>query len=903
VSAGAGSEFRILGPLEVEGVASLGGPRQRALLARLLLAPGAAVPESELVDAVWDERPPAGAARSLQVYASRLRALVAHTGAEIRRRGSGYELALGPARLDAQSFAELRAEAARRAAAGDVAGARSALAEALALRRGPALADVPGSLGAPLDEALLGAEEELTELELAAGAGPELVPELERRVREQPLRERTRAQLLLALYRGGRQADALEAYRDARAALDELGLEPGEELRELERRILRQDPSLAAAPAAGGRGNLPAPVTGFVGRADEVAELAGLVREARLVTLTGTGGVGKTRLALEVAAAVGGGLRDGAWFVPLAPLPGAEHVEAAIAEALDVRETTLDEQLSSREALLVLDNWEHVLDAAPHVARLLAAAPGLRVLATSRVRLDLYGEHEYPVRPLAPADAAQLFLERARAARHGFEARDVGELCERLDRLPLALELVAARARELGADELLASAGLALAAGGPRDLPERQRALSSAIAWSEELLSADERRLFAALGVFAGGFARDAVDAVAPDVAERLGALVDAALVRREPDGRLRLLATVREYALERLTAGGEERAVRDRHLAHYAAVAERLAPLLLGHGDAGAHSTLERERDNLRAALAHARAKGDVDLLLGLVRDLARFWYVRGATAEASDWFDAALALEGGLSLRRGQALKGAALVDWRRGELDLAEERARQARAILEQVGDRRELLGVLSTLGAVTYSRGELEDATARFVELAALARELDEPSYLSIALNNEAGIHYGRHAWAEAARAYDESLAVARGLGSRELEAFAVYGLGAVQLHLGAHVEARTNLLAGLALFRELGFEQRMATVCSYLAAASLAAGDAVEAATLLGASGALRSSAASVDRIELEESEATRRDAETALGAEAYAAASAAGAADPERVILEVLGEPPSTLSP
>jgi predicted ATPase/DNA-binding SARP family transcriptional activator len=902
VSAGAGSEFRILGPLEVAGVASLGGPRQRALLARLLLSPGEPVPEGELVDAVWEERPPAGAARSLQVYASRLRGLVAHTGAEIRRRGTGYELVLGPARLDASAFARGRAEAARRAGAGDPAGARTALEEALALWRGPALVDVPGALGAPLDEARLVAAEELSDLELAAGGGAELVPELERRAREQPLRERTRAQLMLALYRSGRQADALAAYRACRAALDELGLEPGEELRELERRILRHDPTLAgAATPPRPQGNLPAPVTGFVGRAAEVAELVELLRTSRLVTLTGTGGIGKTRLALEVAGALGAELRDGAWFVPLAPLAGAEHVEAAIGEALDIRDAPLDEGLAGREALLVLDNWEHVLDAAPLVSRLLSAAPGLRVLATSRVRLDLYGEHEVPVGPLAPEDAAQLFLERARAARHGFEAGDVAELCERLDRLPLALELVAARARELGADELLAAAGLGLATGGPRDLPERQRALASAIAWSENLLSEEERRLFAALGVFSGGFERDAVAAVAPNVAERLGALVDAALVRREPEGRLRLLATVREYALARLADGEEERAVRDGHLAHYAALAERLAPLLLGRGDAEAHATLERERDNLRAALAHARESGDAPRLLGLVRDLSRFWYVRGATAEAAGWFEAALALDGAPPLLRGQALKGAALIDWRRAELDLAEARALEARALLEHVGERRELLGVLSTLGAVTYSRGDLEGAGARFTELAELAREAGERSYLSIALGNAAGVHYELEEWAASGRAYEESLAVARELGSQELEAFAVYGLGAVQIQLGELESARTSLAAGLGLFRELGFEQRMASVLTYLAACSRALGDDGEAARLLGASAALRGSGTQAERIELENAQETRRAAEAALGPSVFAAAHAEGESDPERVILRALAGAPSTL--
>ena len=891
-------EFRILGPLEVEGVPSLGGPKQRALLAQLVLAAGEPVPASRLVDEVWGEQPPAGAQRSVEVYVSRLRQEIASTGAEIMRRGSGYELVLGSARVDLREFRSLAREGRESLAAGDPKTAHARLQEALALWRGPALADIDGRSGVELDEERLAAAEDLADAELSLGRHGELVPVLERRAREEPLRERTRAQLMLALYRSGRQADALAAYRVARDALDALGLEPGEKLRELERAILRQEASLAVeAPERRERRKLPTPTTSLVGRRREIDEVAELLRgSARLVTLTGPGGIGKTRLALAAAHVLGGTFGDGVWFVGLAPLADPSLVGSSIATALELRDAPLEQHLAERELLLLLDNFEHVLDAAPLVSELLSAAPRLKVLATSRSRLDLYGEQEIPVPPLAGDEAVALFVERAQAARHGFAlGAGVDSLCERFDRLPLALELVAARAREWTLPELLDSAGLDLAAGGPRDLPERQRTLRAAIAWSEERLTPAARELFAALGAFAGGFEREAVEAVSPGSRDALAALVDASIVRRGEDARLRLLATVREYALERLDVTGGRDIVRRRHLEHYAELAGDLAPQLLGSGDAAAHAILLRERDNLRAALAFAREQGLVEHLLRLVRDLSRFWYVHGSQAEGAVWAEAALSAEGAPPpLLRAQALKGAALLDWRRDELELAQRRAEEALSVIEALGEERELLGALSVLGATAYSRKDLTAAAARFRQGAELARRLGESSYLSIALSNLAGIRYEERDWAQAGRVYAESLAVARELGSTELAGFAVYGLGAAELHGGALEEARVHLTTGLALFAELGFSQRMASCCNYLAGAAHAAGDELDAARLLGAAAGLRIDATSVERVELEITSATHVEVEAALGARGFTAAYAEGEAAPEDVVARAL---------
>jgi predicted ATPase/DNA-binding SARP family transcriptional activator len=875
------------------------------VLAQLVLSAGEPVSATRLIDAVWGEWPPQGAGRSLEVYASRLRKAIAATGAQIVRRGSGYELVLGPARVDALEFATLAREGREALAAGDPEAARRKLESALALWRARALADLDGDAGADLDEQRTAAAEDLADAELLLGRHAELVPELERRVREEPLRERTRAQLMLALYRSGRQAESLEAFRQARAALDALGLEPGSALRDLELAILRQDAMLDVEPRdVRERRRLPAPATALIGRGPEIDELTRLLRgPARLVTLTGPGGIGKTRLALAVAHELAAAFVDGVWFVALAPLADAALVAQTIASTLGVGEGALVEELGPRELLLVLDNFEHVLEAAPLVSELLATAPRVKVLATSRSRLDLYGEEVVPVPPLSAEQAETLFLARARAARHGFAAgAGVAELCERFDRLPLALELVAARARDLTLAELLESAGLDLAGSGPRDLPERQRTLRSAIAWSEQQLDDEQRTLFAALGIFAGGFERDAVMDVCPDGARHLPALVDAALVLRAGDGRLRMLATVRDYAVERLDEAGERVAVGGRHLGHYVALAERLAPLLLGAGDAGAQEQLERERDNLRAALGFARDHGLTEPLLKLVRDLSRFWYVHGDLSEGGAWAEAALAHADGPPLLRAQALKGAALLDWKRGDLDLAEARAEEARRTMVELGEETELSGALSVLAAIAYGRGDVAAAAAQFEANAALARRLGMASHLSIALNNVAGIHYEAGDWAAARHAYEESLEVARGLGSKELEAFAQYGLGAVSLHVGELEDAERRLIHGLERFRELRFPDRVASCCTYLAALARARGDQDGAARLLGAAAGLRDgSTAATDRLELELAERTRSQVEAALGAREFAAAFGTGVAAPEAVLAPVLEATTSTL--
>ena len=471
-SGGARFEFRVLGPLEVASggrAVALGGPRQRALLAFLLLHGNELVSRQRLVDCLWGERAPETAANALQVAVHGLRRLL---GAErVETRGTGYRLQVEPGELDLERFRGLVLQA--RSASPTA--AANTLADALALWRGAPLVDTADAPFARtqigrLEEERLAALEARIDADLELGRHTELVGELETLVAEHPFREALGCRQLLALYRSGRQAEALEAYAWARRTLvEELGVEPGPALQELERAILRQDASLAPAPPpAVPRTNLPALATPLVGRQLELAAASALVRreDVRLLTLTGAGGTGKTRLALAVASDVLADFEDGVWLVTLAPLHDPELVLSTIAGALGVEESGglslldgLKAHLGDKHAVLVLDNFEHLAAAAPLVSELLAAAPRLKALVTSRSVLRLTGEDGYPVPPLCLPDSASwddaaallrneavaLFVARAQAARPDFRlngnACAVAEICVALDGLPLALEL------------------------------------------------------------------------------------------------------------------------------------------------------------------------------------------------------------------------------------------------------------------------------------------------------------------------------------------------------------------------------------------------------------------------------------------------------------------------------
>jgi predicted ATPase/DNA-binding SARP family transcriptional activator len=566
------AEVRILGPVEAVAndgrVLSLGGPRQRALLALLALEPGRAVSADELAEELWAGEPPAGAAKTLRSYVSRLRSVV---GAElVEARAGGYRIELQREQVDAHRFELLFRqghEALVRAAAGIAA---ERLHAALALWRGAALADVArdGALAVEarrLDELRLVCLEQRIEADLALGRNVELIPELERLVHEEPMRERLWRQLVLAYYRTERQAEALRTYRRVRELLVlRLGIEPGDELKDLERAVLRQDVALVSRPEE--RHNLPHEATSFVGRERELKELQALLRIHRLITLTGIGGAGKTRLGLRAAAAQTQAFSGGVWLVDLTSLfdPALVARTAAVVVGAPDRHARTDLEalvahLRKAETLLVLDNCEHLLAACAEIAMaLLRGCPNVRILAMSRSPLSVAGEHEYAVDPLpVPAQTArrdeltgspavQLFLDRGRAVRRDVASADdhlplVADICRELDGLPLAIELAAARAKALSLEEIAdrISDRFRFLRAWKRVTDSRHQTLQATIDWSYDLLSEDERALLRQLSVFTGGFTLDAVAETccggdgdqATELVERL---VDASLVVAE---------------------------------------------------------------------------------------------------------------------------------------------------------------------------------------------------------------------------------------------------------------------------------------------------------------------------------------------------------------------------------
>ncbi|WP_433221858.1 BTAD domain-containing putative transcriptional regulator [Microtetraspora malaysiensis] len=663
-------QFGILGPLRVrtpEGKpVSVGGARPRALLAMLLLDAGRPVGIDRLIDGQYGDDPPAGAANAIQAHVSRLRRAL--PPGLIEFHGGGYRLAVDPEDVDAHRFERLAREGRRLLAAGHHEHAARSLRDALALWRGPVLADVGDAPFAPprtarLEEARLEAREDLVEAELALPEGASTA-ELRELVAAYPLRERLRGQLMRALHASGQQAAALAVYEEARRLLaDELGADPSPELAEIHLAILRgaeQRPERVA-----GRG-LPAQLTSFVGRAAELERL-GALRDARLITLTGPGGAGKTRLAIETARRRGGDVR----FVDLSPLDGGGQVPQAVLGALGLRETGLRSPdagrldaadriataLADRELLIVLDNCEHVIAAAAVlVRRLLDDCPGLAVLATSREPLGLTGETLVPLTPLAVAPpeadldraaaypAVRLFADRAAAVRPGFTMTpEVVEICAALEGLPLAIELAAARVRSFTVAEIAARLGehgrFALLSRGDRTASERHRTLHAVVEWSWSLLSADERAMARRFSVFSGGASLEAVERICGP-AEVLADLVDKSLVEAS-GGRYRMLDTIRLFCAERLAEAGEERRLRDAHAAYFLDLARRADPWLRRAAQLDWLARLSAEHSNFDAALRHA-VPADPETALRLIAALSAYRWLSGrrgqATASALD-------------------------------------------------------------------------------------------------------------------------------------------------------------------------------------------------------------------------------------------------------------------------
>ncbi|MFI7233200.1 BTAD domain-containing putative transcriptional regulator [Nonomuraea angiospora] len=624
----------------------LGGPARRALLALLLVRPGEVVSADRLAD----EIDPGGAlsAHALQSQVSRLRTALS-SASLIERAGAGYRIVADDDDVDACRFERLAQEGRAALRDGDAERAVTLLREALELWRGPALAGLAESRTAQaaavrLEERRLGALEDRIEGELRLGEHRAAVAELRELVGRHPLRERLAGLLMRALSAEGGQAEALVVFEQTRRHLaDELGADPSAELVALHRELLSADPS--PSPAAP-----PAQLTSFVGRAGEVAELVELLGVARLVTLAGPGGVGKTRLSVEVAAAAA----DDVCFVELAPLRDGGALAQVLLGALGLRENGLHlgnggqqsvdrliGALSDRLLLLVLDNCEHLVEeAATLVARLLAACPRLRVLATSREPLGIIGEHLWQVRPLDDEAAARLFTDRARAVRRGFaaDARTVGRICAALDNLPLAIELAAARLRTLHIDDLAGRLDdrLAVAARGSRTADERHRTLRSVVAWSWELLSEAEQRAARWFTVFAGGATAESALAVCGTDGETLESLADKSLLEVS-GGRYRMLETIRAYGAERLDAAGEREQARRAHARHVLELVRTADPHLRRAEQLEWLAVLAAEHADLLAAVRWAVEAPEAETALELLASASTYLWIRGAAASVA--------------------------------------------------------------------------------------------------------------------------------------------------------------------------------------------------------------------------------------------------------------------------
>lgn len=1027
-------EFRLLGRLEVtaDGVdLTPTRPKQRALLAVLLLRANEVVSTDDLVDTLWGERPPETAATALHGHISALRKRLGADRIETRPPGYRFSLA-DPDELDIHRFERLVVEA----RAQDPAARSQKLRNALALFRGEPLADLrfeafASGEAARLEELRIAAIQLQIEADLELGRQSEVIPELERLIADHPLREGLRTQLMLALYRVGRQSEALNVAQEVRSLLvGELGVEPGPVLQQLERQILNQDPELAApdlpaplrqsaapskptglvtflatelerptrpsrptgdlvasqaerqrelvrtitgrhggfevdvegtsirvafgrardaAAASAGiqrasrsigirvqigidsaeviatdagyaglglRGaahicraahggqilisqatrdllreapldeadmfdlgehrladlerarrlyqlgppgldsvfppprslatrstNLPVQATPLIGREREIAELRELVAgpDVRLVTLTGAGGTGKTRLAVHAAAELLDEFPDGVWLVDLAPLADPDLVVPTIARTLGINEPggespaeTLGRQVRQLRLLLVLDNFEHLRAAGPSIAVLLAGGTGLNVLATSRTALRLAAERVYQLSPLetptavdgigrvVAVDSVALFVARARAVRPEFEvtvdnAKAVAEVCRMLDGLPLAIELAAARSGVLPPSALveqLRQHPRVVLATASRRAPDRHRTLEVAIEWSHDLLEPQQQSLFARLSVFAGGWTLDAAASVCGDgldVIDGLASLVAHSLVRLEGTDtapRFTMLETIREHAARRLDAYGDAEELRARHATFYLALAEEAEPHLRGSPGEWP-GRLDREHDNLRAALDRLEATGARERALQLAGALWRFWYLRGYLTEGRVRLERALQGEERPTAWRGKALIGAAVMAVNNGDFTTARLRAEEGLALHQTLGDAWGAAYCEFMLGAAVASDGDPERAQRLYEDSAATFRDLGDEHSALLVTRNLASTYGGLGDRGRERTLHDDNLRRARATHNERIEASTLGALATIAFEEGRIQDAIWMLKESLRIHHHLG----------------------------------------------------------------------------------------------
>jgi predicted ATPase/DNA-binding SARP family transcriptional activator len=829
-------EFRLLGPLEVsdgDAPVPLAGAKQRGLLAFLLVRANQVVSRDRLIDGLWGDEPPETAVESVQVYVSRLRKLLPPK--TLLTRSPGYLLEIDPDTLDLHRFERLFAEGRETLAGGDAERASALLRQALELWRGPALAEFAAE---PFARAEIGRLEELREsaveerldADLALGRHTDLIGELEATIAEHPHRERLRGQLMLALYRAGRQVEALEAYRDARHALvDELGIEPGAALQQLEKAILTQAEALDVAPRLR-RTHLPLVTGPLLGRETELARIDELLAEgSRLVTLTGPGGSGKTRLALQAAEDLADGFADGVFFVPLAPLGDARAVPGAAAQALGLRpDDDLYAYLASRRLLLVLDNAEHLDGIEQIVANMLVG--DVVVLVTSRSPLHLSAELELTVEPLADAAAAELFSLRAAAVgRTVTPDATIVELCRRLDNLPLAVELAAARTKLLPPSAIRERLEQALPflTGGPRDAPARQQTLRATIAWSYDLLSDAERVALRRLAVFRGSFSLDAAEAVAGADLETIAALVDKSLIKPIGEARFLLLETLREFALEQLDETGETEQTALRYARWYLKRLQDLAPEHGGSCTEDALRWYDEEIANTWAALDVLLVE-DVQEAMALVAELGPYWAFRGQIKAARDWMQAAFEdVEPARLLARDYQRLGMLTV--RAGDLVEAQAAFERALDLATAAADELGTAGALELLSVTAYMGGDHDRAAELGARAVAAAERSGDAQQLARARSMLALPLIVVEQLDRARSLLEANLAFYKEMEDAGYVAHVETNLAEVDLQEGNVTSAMERALRSLETFERMGADNLAAFLFELLGAAHLAAG--------------------------------------------------------------------------
>jgi predicted ATPase/DNA-binding SARP family transcriptional activator len=928
--------FRALGPLEVVvdgSVVPVGGPRAGSILSVLLLEAGGIVGRDRLIDEVWADDPPATAVSTLQVHVSGLRKLV---GAALRTYGTGYALDVTPEQIDAARFEALLGEACR---AEDPAGRARLTRAALALWRGDPFAGVPpvptvAAAQARLSELRLQAIEERVDADLALGRHVELAAELTELSLANPCRERLAGQLMLALHRAGRSADAISALVRIRRALQEqLGVGPGSGLLALEQAIRRDDPTLAAPPPV----YLPSPPGRFIGRKVELAETGDLFVRTRLLTLVGPGGSGKTRLALELARRTLPDHPDGARFVDLAPLEPSASVAAAVVAELELRERpgespaeTLASQLHSRRFLLLLDNCERVAEACGWlVMRLLERCPGLRVLATSRQPLGLPGEVVWRVPGLATADAAspddassadavRLLADRAAAPATELDPALAASICQRVDGLPLAIELVAARLASASIDEIAANLDRALSLltnPGP-GRPPRHRTMRAAIDWSHALLDAEERAVFRRLSVLAGTFELAAAEEVAADpegeapasaadVMAVLFRLVDKSMVAPVSSfagrTRYRLLDTVREYAAEQLSDPvdppheirtqpprfrgdpGEADRARRRHVAWCV----RLVGSAMGPRSMFVEywpARIDPEMANLRAGVEWCLQAGQVDEAIAIVAPLWPYFWLQGTAGEGRDWLLRCLAaIDDTPRPARGIALRAAAHLALHDGDYAEARRLGEECLANYRALDDPRGLWGALNGLGVTAHAVGDFEGALAHLRQALELTERTRSRTRRAMTLGSVGAALRGLDRFDEAAEALRSALESARDLGDPRTEADVLHNMGLLAAQVGDLDLARRRTRESVAAFGRFRYADGQLDAIETLAWIEAAGGRPFEALRLLAVVDRERhlhaGAAPNIDR--RRRREATLETAQAALSAEEQAAALAA----------------------